>query len=73
MATLEQNWKVEDGGHNYLSKTIGNTIESNIQRRVWETTEKPAECYQRNLDMTMTETKKVQGDINHLKASLEHT
>ena len=34
MATLEQNWKIEDGGHNYLSKTIGNTIKSNIQRRI---------------------------------------
>ena len=41
-----RNSNVQDGGRNYLWNSIENTNERNIQRRIWEATEKPTKSYQ---------------------------
>ena len=64
----------EDGGRNYLWRTIENTNGRNIQRRIWEATEKPTESYQWELWHHNARNEKIsECDINDLKASLEHT
>ena len=41
-----RNSNVQGGGPNYLWSSIENTNERNIQRRIWEATEKPTKSYQ---------------------------
>ena len=62
---------VQDGGRNYLWSSIENTNERNIQRRIWEATEKPTKSYQ--WELWYHHDRNVQSGINELKASLKHT
>ena len=41
-----RNSNVQDGGSNYLLSSIENSNERNIQRTIWEATEKATKSYQ---------------------------
>ena len=42
---LMQNSNIQDGVPNYFCSLIENTNEKNIQRRIWEATEKPTKSH----------------------------
>ena len=64
---------VQDDGRNDLWSSIENTNEKIFREKFEKQQKNLLNLITGNFDITMTEIKKVQSDINELKASLEHT
>ena len=64
---------VQDDGRNDLWSSIENTNEKIFREKFEKQHKNLLNLISGNFDITMTEIKKVQSDINELKASLEHT
>ena len=64
---------VQDDGRNDLWSSIENTNEKIFREKFEKQQKNLLNLISGNFDITMTEIKKVQSDINELKASLEHT
>lgn len=63
------NKNVQDGKRNYLRRTIENLNKRNNQRKSWEVV---VIIFSSNFCITLTELKKVEGNIKSVKDRLQH-